>query len=263
MKNLVSIIAFVFIAFNAFAQDTLVNTEGVIIPAYIVAADSEYYSYRDIDTTINEIHLQRKDKLLMVKHSNGSVEKFYKNDTLITTDGRFTYGKVLEISEDFINYFSYSGNSGAVKMIPTSSVFSIHLSNGDVQLMDKLKVNSTAVTISDEEYYQMGKVDATKYFKTASGAIVGEVVSGVFIFFYGLPVISAIIIAEHAPENLHNSSNPNDKLLISSKSYNKGFTETASKKKSKDCWKAFGCGTIAPLAVVAIVIMAIANNGFF
>jgi ribosomal protein L24 len=246
MKSVTLIFIFLVFSIGVGAQqDTIVSTKGLIIPAYIIASDSLFTSYRVADTLNKEINLILNSNLLLVKHKDGKVEKIYKNDTLITMEGQTVLTKIIEIDNDLLTCFYFDGVIHELTIVPSSSIFMYKLQDGTRQLIDHKKKENTEnneLTKDDAvKYYIMGTKDAAKYFRTDKGAIVGEVLFGITaILIY--PIIGAIIIGCIKPSKLHNSQNPNDILLSSNPNYKEGYLEIAKIKKRKSCFAAFGSG---------------------
>lgn len=120
-------------------QDTIVSTKGLIIPAYIIASDSLFTSYRVADTLNNEINLILRSNLLLVKHKEGNVEKFYKNDTLITMEGQTVLTKIIEIDNDLLTCFYFDGVIHEPTIVSSSSIFMYKLQDGTRQVIDHQK----------------------------------------------------------------------------------------------------------------------------
>ena len=246
MKSVTLIFIFLVFSIGVGAQqDTIVSTKGLIIPAYIIASDSLFTSYRVADTLNREINLIQRSNLLLIKHKEGNVEKFYKNDTLITMEGQTVLTKIIEIDNDLLTCFYFDGVIHEPTIVSSSSIFMYKLQDGTRQLIDHKKKENfeNKVLTKDEEinFYVMGTKDAAKYFKTDRGAIVGEVLFGITaILIY--PIIPAIIIGCIKPSKLHNSQNPNDILLSSNPNYKEGYLKIAKIKKKKSCFTAFGSG---------------------
>ena len=211
---------FIFLVFSigvGAQQDTIVSTKGLIIPAYIIASDSLFTSYRVADTLNREINLIQRSNLLLVKHKEGNVEKFYKNDTLITMEGQTVLTKIIEIDNDLLTCFYFDGVIHEPTIVSSSSIFMYKLQDGTRQLIDHKKKENfeNKVLTKDEEinFYVMGTKDAAKYFKPDRVAIIGN-----------------ILLMHIKPINLHNSQNPNDNLLSSNPNYKEGYLDIANRK---------------------------------
>ena len=250
MKNITSYLIILLFTSKFFSQDTIVSTNGVIVSGTIIESDSLFISYKSLNTTESEVNLVNKSTILLVKYSNGRVDQLYKNDTLLTKNGDKIIAKILEIDSDFLNYFRFDGKINPVQITSLASLFMYQLSNGE-------KVVITEKPQDNTDYSALGEADAEKYFKTDPGFIVKEVVLGATWWFYGLPLISGIILPLIKPVKLETSRNPNNALLYSNPSYKSGFEKQASRKKSSAGFKALGAGFAGSVvAFVTIVIIA-------
>ena len=219
---------FIFLVFSigvGAQQDTIVSTKGLIIPAYIIASDSLFTSYRVADTLNKEINLILNSNLLLVKHKDGKVEKFYKNDTLITMEGQTVLTKIIEIDNDLLTCFYFDGVIHEPTIVSSSSIFMYKLQDGTRQLIDHKKKENfeNKVLTKDEEinFCVMGTKDAAKYFKPDRVAIIGNI------------LLMHIKLMHIKPINLHNSQNPNDNLLSSNPNYKEGYLDIANRKTKK------------------------------
>ncbi|HTL81222.1 MAG TPA: hypothetical protein VL651_05935 [Bacteroidia bacterium] len=255
MKKFIVLLAATITSSLSFAQDTLVSKNGTIIPGFITESDSSLITYTS-DTSSHELNIVQRIDLLMIKHRDGKTEQFYHNDTMITMNGSFVLCKILEISPDFITSFSYNGKVNDLVMTSTSEIFMLRMNDGSTQLIDHHAAN-----MSGQDSYKLGEKDARKYFKTSKGAIAGSVACGTGTYVYFTGLVGEVFVARQAPANLHNQQNPNDQLLDSNPDYRSGYLVVAQKKKKKDCWKAYGCGVLLPVA--AIVAVGMAFNGDF
>ena len=225
MKSVTLIFIFLVFSIGVGAQqDTIVSTKGLIIPAYIIASDSLFTSYRVADTLNKEINLILNSNLLLVKHKDGKVEKIYKNDTLITMEGQTVLTKIIEIDNDLLTCFYFDGVIHEPTIVSSSSIFMYKLQDGTRQLIDHKKKENTEnneLTKDDAvKYYIMGTKDAAKYFKPDRVAIIGN-----------------ILLMHIKPINLHNSQNPNDNLLSSNPDYKEGYLDIANRKTKRDSLK--------------------------
>lgn len=139
--------------------DTLVSNSGKIITGYILEQADGYISYRG--ALSEEINLIAIDQLLLIKKVNSPAEVLFKNDTLITKNGVFISGKVLEVSADSISLFQYNGLIESPKQIDQNSLLLIKYGNGTVEDFSTL---SSLKPISKEELIELGKLDAKAYY---------------------------------------------------------------------------------------------------
>ena len=246
MKNITSYLIILLFTSKFFSQDTIVSTNGVIVSGTIIESDSLFISYKSLNTTESEVNLVNKSTILLVKYSNGRVDQLYKNDTLLTKTGDKIIAKILEIDSDMLGYFRFDGKINPVQITSLASLFMYQLSNGE-------KVVITEKPQDNTDYSALGEADAEKYFKTDPGFIVKEVVLGATWWFYGLPLISGIILPLIKPSTLESSRNPNNALLNSNPAYKSGFEKKASGKKIAVGFKALGAGfTGSLLALIAL-----------
>jgi hypothetical protein len=239
-------VLFLFLC-KASCQDTIVNNKGLIFSGTIIGSDSLFVSYKSNDSLSSEVNLVNKSTILLVKYSNGSVDKLYKNDTLLTKTGDKIIAKILEIDSDFLSYFLFDGKINSIQITPLASLFMYQLSNGE-----KVVINEKPQDITD--YSALGEADAKKYYKTAPGFIAGEVFLGATWFIYFIPLITGVILPMRDAVKLESSSNPNNALLKSNPAYKSGFEKKASGKKMDVGFKALGAGfTGSLLALIAIV----------
>jgi hypothetical protein len=250
MKNITSYLIILLFTSKFFSQDTIVSTNGVIVSGTIIESDSLFISYKSLNTTESEVNLVNKSTILLVKYSNGRVDQLYKNDTLLTKTGDKIIAKILEIDSDMLGYFRFDGKINSIQITPLASLFMYQLSNGE-------KVVITEKPQDNADYSALGEADANKYYKTAPGFIAGEVVLGATWWFYGLPLISGIILPLIKPSTLESSRNPNNALLYSNPAYKSGFEMKAARKKRSGGFKALGAGFAGSVvAFVTIVIVA-------
>ena len=109
MKNLLHFFTILLFTSKLYSQDTIVSNKGLIISGTIISSDSSFISYKSNDSLSSEVNLVSKSTILIVKYSNGRVDQFYKNDTLLTKNGDKIIAKILEIDSDFLNYFRFDG----------------------------------------------------------------------------------------------------------------------------------------------------------
>ena len=246
MKNIFSFGIILISVLTSYSQDTIVNNKGLIISGTIIGSDSLFVSYKSNDSLTSEVNLVKKSTILIVKYSNGSVDKLYKNDTLLTKNGDKIIAKILEIDSDFLSYFLFDGKINSIQITPLASLFMYQLSNGE-------KVVITEKPQDNTDYTALGEADAKKYYKTAPGFIAGEVVLGATWFLYFIPLLTGIHISLKDAVKLESSMNPNNALLNSNPAYKSGFEKQASKKKRSAGFKALGAGFAGSLlALIAL-----------
>lgn len=228
--------------------DTLVSNSGKIITGYILEQADGYISYRG--ALSEEINLIAIDQLLLIKKVNSPAEVLFKNDTLITKNGVFISGKVLEVSADSISLFQYNGLIESPKQIDQNSLLLIKYGNGTVEDFSTL---SSLKPISKEELIELGKLDAKAYYKTHSVVIVSEVILGLSSFLL-IPIPAAILIATVKPTNLNNPANPNNKLIATEAEYKLAYTKQAKKHKTRDAFISYFSGIIAIAGTILMLL---------
>jgi hypothetical protein len=246
MKNLLHFFTILLFTSKLYSQDTLVNNKGLIISGTIIGSDSLFVSYKSNDSLSSEVNLVKKSTVILIKHQDGRLEQFYKNDTLLTKNGDKIIAKILEIDSDFLSYFLFDGNINSIQITPLASLFMYQLSNGE-------KVVITEKPQDNTDYSALGEADANKYYKTAPGFIAGEVVLGATWFIYFIPLITGVILPMRDAVKLESSSNPNNALLKSNPAYKSGFEKKASSKKMAAGFKALGAGFTGSLSALIAV----------
>ena len=249
MKS-IKLLLFVFVSFGAgfYAQDTLIKNTGEFLTGIILEQSDGYISYRG--ALSEEINLVAVDQLLLIKKVNSPAEVLYKNDTLITKNGVFISGKVLQVSSDSISLFQYKGLIESPKQIDQNSLLLIKYGNGTVEDFSAL---SSLKPISKEELMELGKSDAKAYYKTHPAVIVSEVLLGLTSFLL-IPIPAAILIATVKPTNLNNPDNPNNKLITTEAEYKIAYTKQAKKYKSRDAFISYFSGIIAIVGTIFMLL---------
>ena len=243
MKNFLLFCCVFSLALCYNAQDTLISDKGAITIANIVAQDVDFITISSIDSSNKELVLVPKSSLIFIKYTSGLTEQFYVNDTIINSEGRVIPVKVLEVDDNSITYFYYTGKVTELVISSMSSLLLVRLHDGTkvalTKAIEKPKGFDLFTTNPPNEKkeegtsfeYDMGISDARNYFKTKPEVIVGSVVMGATSIFLA-PILFATIIAWTPPKNLHCSANPNDSLLESNTQYYKGFRNGAKRKKA-------------------------------
>jgi hypothetical protein len=249
MKS-IKLLLFVFVSFGAgfYAQDTLIKNTGEFLTGIILEQADGYISYRG--ALSEEINLVAVDQLLLIKKVNSPAEVLYKNDTLITKNGVFISGKVLQVSSDSVSLFQYKGLIESPKQINQNSLLLIKYGNGTVEDFSTL---SSLKPISKEELMELGKSDAKAYYKTHPAVIVSEVLLGLTSFLL-IPIPAAILIATVKPTNLNNPDNPNNKLITTEAEYKIAYTKQAKKYKSRDAFISYFSGIIAIVGTIFMLL---------
>ncbi len=238
MKTILFLFFIGFLSVITFSQDTLVTNDGSLIPGNIVSQDIDFITYSSLDTSVKELVLIARSNVIFIKYQNDKTEQLFANDTLITKDGVFIFGKVIEIDPSSVIYFSYNGRVNPPIVMMKSDLLLIKLHDGTKEL------GSQQSGMSDTGNFNMGVSDAKKYYKADPGLLVGEVVFGL-TSLYLAPIVAATILCYVPPQKLNNSANPNDALLNSTPAYKAGFLSEAKKKKRRAATTAYfsGLGT--------------------
>ncbi|HEU4716884.1 MAG TPA: hypothetical protein VFU15_03585 [Bacteroidia bacterium] len=253
MKALLLLFASFFCAM-LFAQDTLVTSRGKFITGYIVAADSTTFSWTT-DTASQELNLIPRSSVIAIRHRNGTIEKFFSSDTIVTMEGDVIVCKVMEIGEDVVTYIPWTDFAKDPVAKPASDVFMIRLHNGIREIISHSGKNSDSA-----DYYTLGQNDAKMYYKTPPGTIVAEVASGAATWIL-IGVVPGAIICFAKPQYLHTVANPNDNLIDTNDAYRRGFEEAAGKKKQRACVVAWGAGVVGlPVVLIGVIIVDLLNN---
>ena len=232
MKNFFLLCCVFSLALCCNAQDTLISDKGAITIANIVAQDADFITISSIDTANKELVLVPKSSLIFIKYTSGLTEQFYVNDTIINSEGRVFPAKVLEVDDNSITYFYYTGKITEPVISLMSTLLLVKLHDGTKVALTKTteKPNGTKEEGTSFDY-NLGISDAKNYYKTKPEVIVGSVVMGATSIFVA-PILFATIIAWTPPKNLHCLANPNDALLEANAQYYKGFREGAKRKKT-------------------------------
>lgn len=238
MKTVLFLLFIGFLSVISFSQDTLVTNDGFLIPGNIVSQDNDFITYSSLDTSVKELVLIARSNVIFIKYQNDKTEQLFANDTLITKDGVFIFGKVIEIEPSSVIYFSYNGKVNPPIVMMRSDLLLIKLHDGTKEL------GSQQSGMSESGNFNMGVSDAKKYYKTSPGLLVGEVLCGI-TSLYLAPIVAATIFCYVPPQKLNNSKNPNDALLNSNLAYKTGFVSEAKKKKRIAATTAYFSGLAA------------------
>jgi len=244
MKNFLLLCCVFSSALCCDAQDTLISDEGAITIANIVAQDTNFITISSIDSANNELVIVPKSSLIFIKYTSGLTEKFYVDDTIINSEGRVYPVKVLEVDDNSITYFYYTGKITEPVISSMSALLLVKLHDGTKVALTKTTEKSKGTKEEGASFdYDLGIIDAKMYYKTKPEVIVGSVIMGATSIFV-VPILFATIIAWTPPKNLHCSANPNDSLLESNTQYYKGFRNGASRKKTTTAKASYFSGLV-------------------
>jgi len=224
MKNIFVLLFVGFFSVISFSQDTLVTDKGFLIPGNIVSQDNDFIAYSSLDTSVKELALIARTNVIFIKYQNGKTEQLFANDTLITKDGVFILGKVIEIEPSSVIYFSYNGSVNPPIVMMRSDLLLIKLHDGTKES------GSQQSGMSASDYQNLGASDAKVYYKVKPEVIVSEIILGAGTIFVA-PILAGTLIAYIKPTKLENAINPNNDLLISNPHYKKGYQNKAANKK--------------------------------
>jgi len=236
------------------AQDTLISDKGAIMIANIVAQEADFITISSIDSANKELVLVPKSSLIFIKYTSGLTEQFYVNDTIINSEGRVTPVKVLEVDDNSITYFYYSGKVTEPVISSMSALLLVKLHDGTkVALTKTIEKPNGAKEEGTSFDYNLGYSDAKKYYKTEPEVIVGSVVMGATSIFVA-PILFATLIAWTPPKYLHCLANPNDALLEANAQYYKGFRNGAKRKKASVATASYFSGLGAFVVFIGAVV---------
>lgn len=239
-----SSLLFLFFLFTSkfYCQDTIVTDNGSILSGLIVSSDSLFLNYKSNNSATDEINLIKRSTIILIKYGDGNLEKFFRNDTLLTKNGDELQVKILEVNSDMLSYFQYDGTINEAKIVPLSTLFMYKLSNGTKVVIPEKK----SVLV---DYSALGESDAKIYYKASKVGIAGQFVLGV-LCWTGIGSIVGIILPLLPPNNLHSPLNPNDKLLDSNYDYKRAYEKAASNKKIVGFYAGFGAGALLPIGLI-------------
>ena len=254
MKNFFLLCCVFSLALCCNAQDTLISDKGAITIANIVAQDADFITISSIDSSNKELVLVPKSSLIFIKYTSGLTEQFYVNDTIINSEGRVIPAKVLEVDDNSITYFYYTGKVTELVISYMSSLLLVRLHDGTkVALTKTIEKPKGTKEEGARLDYDFGVSDAKIYYKTKPEVIVSSVVMGATSIFLA-PILFATIIAWTPPKNLHCSANPNDSLLESNTQYYKGFRNGAKRKKASVATASYFSGLGALVGFIGAMV---------
>ncbi len=256
MKPLIIFFFCIIFQNTIFAQDILVKSNGEKISCRIVGMDSAIVSYENEDTTKKEIVLIPKGQILAVKRNSEKMILFFVPDTLINSNGDKIICKVTAIDPGFISYLPMDSSIEDLKIVPDDKFAVIHFGNGSRETVEQKTGNEFSGKV---DYYQLGEIDAKKYYK-AKGIIAAEAVCGLGTYFL-VGIIGGAIIYSLPPKNLSDPANPHNDLLNSNPDYYSGYLHAAQNIKHKKAALGYVAGVFAPVAILAVAItVAVSQN---
>ena len=255
MKNFFLLCCVFSLALCCNAQDTLISDKGAITIANIVAQDADFITISSIDSSNKELVLVPKSSLIFIKYTSGITEQLYVNDTIINSEGRVFPAKVLEVDDNSITYFYYTGKITEPVISYMSALLLVKLHDGTKVALTKTTEKPKGTKEEGTSFeYDMGISDAKNYYKTKPEVIAGCVILGATSFFVA-PILFATIIAWTPPKNLHCLANPNDALLGSNTQYYKGFRDGAKRKKASVATASYFSGLGAFVVFIGAMVI--------
>jgi hypothetical protein len=255
MKNFFLLCCVFSLALCCNAQDTLISDKGAITIANIVAQDADFITISSIDSSNKELVLVPKSSLIFIKYTSGITEQLYVNDTIINSEGRVFPAKVLEVDDNSITYFYYTGKITEPVISSMSALLLVKLHDGTKVALTKTTEKPKGTKEEGTSFeYDMGISDAKNYYKTKPEVIAGCVILGATSFFVA-PILFATIIAWTPPKNLHCLANPNDALLGSNTQYYKGFRDGAKRKKASVATASYFSGLGAFVVFIGAMVI--------
>jgi hypothetical protein len=175
-------------------------------------------------------------------------------DVITNKNGDEIKAKVIEVGQTEIKYKKFTNLTGPIFTVSKSDVFMIKYENGEKEVFNsetkKNNVTPTVTLSNEDEMYMKGKEDALVNYKGKnSGDLPTLAITLLTSPLIGL--IPAAIITSNEPSN-ENLNYPSSQLMKNN-SYNKGYTEQATKIKKKKVWSAFGIGSAVWLFVALII----------
>ena len=255
MKNFFLLCCVFSLALCCNAQDTLISDKVAITIANIVAQDADFITISSIDSSNKELVLVPKSSLIFIKYTSGITEQLYVNDTIINSEGRVFPAKVLEVDDNSITYFYYTGKITEPVISSMSALLLVKLHDGTKVALTKTTEKPKGTKEEGTSFeYDMGISDAKNYYKTKPEVIAGCVILGATSFFVA-PILFATIIAWTPPKNLHCLANPNDALLGSNTQYYKGFRDGAKRKKASVATASYFSGLGAFVVFIGAMVI--------
>jgi len=248
MKYIILVFVHICLGSFIFSQDTLINNLGERLTGFIVEELDGYISFRgELSEEINLIDI---NQLLLIKRANNSANVLFKNDTLITKNGAIIPAKILAISPDSITFFPNNGRIQSPTSTDFKNILIIKYSNGTTENLSDF---SKQFAIQDDQLIGLAQSDASMYYKTPPGLIVGEVLLGISsVMFY--PIVAGITIACVKPTKLDNPLNPNNALIYSKPEYKTAYAKQAKKRKTKDALISYFSGLAGIIGTIYILV---------
>ncbi|MFC5270661.1 hypothetical protein [Adhaeribacter terreus] len=178
-------------------------------------------------------------------------------DKILDRKGNEYLVKVLEITPDSVLYrLSPDSANATTYAIPKAAIFMITYPNGVKELFQEEMQQPAKVeapVLNNNELYNLGKVDAIKYYKPR-GAYWATLGSTLLYPPVGLGVGAAIATSSPSRQNMETS----DTRLLDNPHYVNGYKQQAKKQKLGKAAAGFGtaAGIYAGLFILLIAAMA-------
>lgn len=177
-------------------------------------------------------------------------------DLITRQTGEIIQAKVVEVNATDVKYKKFDNLEGPDYSVRKSEVKHVEYQNGTLEKFEASAVTtaSAATTSKDatstEDYYSKGKTDAVTFYKGHTGAGTATLVTTLLIPIAGL--IPAIACSTTPPEKA-NLGYPNSNLFDNNVDYQRGYKESARKKKSSKVWTNFGIGALISIAATLAI----------
>lgn len=194
-----------------------------------------------------------KKFILAVLTTIFTVAVCFSQDLITKKTGEDIQAKVLEVTTTEIKYKRFDNLNGPTFSILKPEVLLVRYENGTKDLFDEEKMEESVAdaSLSNEDFFNQGRLDASKYYDGYKGAGTGTLVTSLVSPLVGL--IPAIACSSTQPKDL-NLHYPNAEMMKNFDYYN-GYTQKSKKIKQGKVWKnwgiAFGANLVAVIFLTA------------
>ena len=184
----------------------------------------------------------------------------FAQDVILQTNGTEIPGKVILITPEQITYISAAEGRSDTLQLASSAVFLIRYANGTKEVLHN-PAAPTGPSMSKEEAYTQGQLDARKYFR-ARGAFWGTF-GATFVTApaFGVGGIATGAAVAASPPKTANLIVP-DRQLLQNASYVEGYRKQAQRRKLGSAAGGFGAALGTQLVLSAIIILVLFKDGF-
>lgn len=171
----------------------------------------------------------------------------FSQDLITKKSGEDIQAKVLEVTTSEIKYKKSDNLNGPIFSILKSEVLLVRYENGtkDMFVEENWEETISPVSLSIEDSYNQGRLDASKYYDGYKGAGTGTLVVSLISPLVGM--VPAIACSSTQPKDI-NLNYPNSEMMKNFDYYN-GYTQKSRKIKQGKVWKnwgiAFGVNLVA------------------